>query len=352
MKFLMLNVWSHWEVRLLLLRDQKDGWCWGPLRRPWNMCEFVNAMCTNPGCNHTKASWNHVMWTCPYRPEVRQKSSSGLLNRYGWRDHLTTEDLINSMSNKCGKVVQRAARRASCSFASVPATSDLVRRACRAESTSWHYNGVRHSDIPYNMLSGISVWFLSNISSGILSDMPSDTFSDILSDKSSDVLFDISSDIPSNILSGISSYSLSGIYSDILLLVEVHCSQMIAVEVRQPTLAARLAVEVRQRTLAVEVPQGTLQAEDRGWGPAGNTGSRGSLLKSCREHRKRGIAEEKEEEKEEQWGSKNLVSSPDGWGKKEGMTSSHLRLGNFSDVSFQGILKMSEGWTTCINLAN
>ena len=58
----------------------------------------VNAMCTNPGCNHTEASWNHVMWECPYRPEVRQKSSSGLLNRYGWREHLTTEDLINSMT--------------------------------------------------------------------------------------------------------------------------------------------------------------------------------------------------------------------------------------------------------------
>ena len=42
-------------------------------------------------------------------------------------------------------------------FASVPATSDLVRRARWAEYTSLHYNGVRRSDIPYNMLSGISV---------------------------------------------------------------------------------------------------------------------------------------------------------------------------------------------------
>ena len=144
----------------------------------------------------------------------------------------------------------------------------------------------------------------------------------------------------SDISSGISSYSLSGIYSDILLLVEVHCSQMIAVEVRQPTLAARLAVEVRQRTLAVEVPQGTLEAEDRGWGPAGNTGSRGSLLRSCREHRKQGVR------------LKNSSFLTWRVGKKEGMTSFHLRLGNFSDVSFQGILKMSQGWTTFINLAN
>ena len=58
------------------------------------------------------------------------------------------------------------------------------------------------------------------------------------------------------------------------------------------------------RRIAVEVRQGTLAAEDRGWGPAGNTGSRGSRFRSGREHwhRERGpqmVARRDEDDEDE-----------------------------------------------------
>ena len=101
---------------------------------------------------------------------------------------------------------------------------------------------------------------------------------------------------------------------------------------------------------------GTLAAEDSGWGPAGNTGSRGSRLRSGREHWQQRIAVEVLQGTQKAGNRRGEGGGEGGavrlkkssfltWrvGKKEGMTSSHLRLGNFSDVSFQGILKDERG---------
>ena len=123
------------------------------------------------------------------------------------------------------------------------------------------------------------------ILSGISSDILAGISSDILSGISSDIL----SDIFSVILSGISSDILSDIFSDIL-----------PVEVRQCPLRSgsrgpagntwggysrlRSGREHWAGMLAVEVRQGTLGGDGRGWGPAGNTGRGWSWLKSGREH--------------------------------------------------------------------
>ena len=125
------------------------------------------------------------------------------------------------------------------------------------------------SGISSGILSGISHGILSGILSGISSGILSGKSSGILSGKHSGTLSGISSgilsDILSGILSGISSGILSGISSGIL-------SDM------------RSGREHLAWILAVEVRQGTLGVDGRGWGPAGNTGRGWSWLRSGREH--------------------------------------------------------------------
>ena len=116
------------------------------------------------------------------------------------------------------------------------------------------------SGISSGILSGKFSGILSGISSGILSGKSSGILSGILCGKSSGIYSDISSGILSGILSDISS----GIYSDISYM--------------------RSGREHVAWILAVEVRQGTLGVDGRGWGPAGNTGRGWSLLRSGREH--------------------------------------------------------------------
>ena len=52
--------------------------------------------------------------------------------------------------------------------------------------------------------------------------------------------------------------------------------------------------------VVVEVRQGTLGGDGRGWGPAGNTGRGWSWLRSDREHCASRVAVEQEEEKEDE----------------------------------------------------
>ena len=105
------------------------------------------------------------------------------------------------------------------------------------------------SGISSGILSGKFSGILSGISSGILSGKSSGILSGILCGKSSGIYSDISSGILSGILSDISS----GIYSDISYM--------------------RSGREHVAWILAVEVRQGTLGVDGRGWGPAGNTAS-------------------------------------------------------------------------------
>ena len=215
---------------------------------------------------------------------------------------------------------------------------------------------------------------LSGISSGILSDIASGIFSGILSGISSGIYYDISSGILSGILSsissgicsGISSGILSGISSGILsgkssgilssnFLLHIlcpissymrsgreHLAWILAVEVRQGTLgvdgrgwgpagntgrgwswlrsgrehwAWMVVVEVRQGTLAVmvvvEVRQGTLSMDGRGWGPTENTVDRGSQLDEEDEE----DDEEEEEEEERKWGGEERRGGAGNWHK-------------------------------------
>ena len=95
-----------------------------------------------------------------------------------------------------------------------------------------------------------SFWHSPDSLSGMLSDISSDILSDILSDLSCDILSGIFFWHSFDILSEMSSDILADISSDILS-------------------------DIRSRGRG---------PEDRGWGPAGNTGRRGSWLRSGREH--------------------------------------------------------------------
>ena len=141
------------------------------------------------------------------------------------------------------------------------------------------------SDILFGLLSGISSGICSGISSGILSGKSSG----ILSGISSGILSDISSGILSGILSGISSgiYSdiSSGILSGILsaILSGISSGISLGISIWQ-IFYMRSGREHLAWILAVEVRQGTLGVDGRGWGPAGNTGRGWSWLRSGREH--------------------------------------------------------------------
>ena len=155
------------------------------------------------------------------------------------------------------------------------------------------------SGILSGILSGISSGILPGISSGISSGIPSGILSGILSGKSSGIL----SGKHSGTLSGISSGNLSDILSGILsgILLAFYLAYLLAFYLAY-LLAFYLAVEVQRCALswegprlrsgrehlawilAVEVRQGTLGVDGRGWGPAGNTGRGYSRLRSGREH--------------------------------------------------------------------
>ena len=190
------------------------------------------------------------------------------------------------------------------------------------------------SDISSDILFGISSGIWSGISSGILSGKSSGILSGISSGILSGISSGIYSDISSGILSGILLGILSGISSDILsdilskFLLHILCPISSYMRSGREHLAWILAVEVRQGTLGVdgrgwgpagntasihaqcslpdltttihaqcslpdlnwarmvvvEVRQGTLGVDGRGWGPAGNTGRGWSWLRSGREH--------------------------------------------------------------------
>ena len=122
-------------------------------------------------------------------------------------------------------------------------------------------------------------------SSDVLSDMSfdilSDILCDILSDISSDTLSGISPDLLSGILSDISSDILSGISRDILSDIS---SITFCLTFFLTYLLTFFLTYLLTFYLVVEVRQGTLAAEGRSRGPAGNTGRTGSQLRSGREH--------------------------------------------------------------------
>ena len=107
-------------------------------------------------------------------------------------------------------------------------------------------------------------------------------------------------------LPGKSSGTLSDILSSYMRSVREHLAWILAVEVRQGTLGVdgrgwgpagnpgrgwswwRSGRGHWAWILAVEVRQGTLGGDGRGWGPAGNTGRGWSWLRSGREHCHRG----------------------------------------------------------------
>ena len=137
----------------------------------------------------------------------------------------------------------------------------------------WQTSGIlsgKHSGtlsgIPSGILSGISSGILSGISSGICSGISSG----ILSGISSGIL----SGKPSGILSGKHSGTLSGISS----------YMRSGRKTWRGYSRLRSGREHWAWILAVEVRQGTLGVDTRGWGPAGNTGRGWSWLRSGREH--------------------------------------------------------------------
>ena len=57
------------------------------------------APCPFTDCTCSKASWEHVMWDCRFRPMDRQeRPQSGLLRRYGWLTQEKDENLMHSMA--------------------------------------------------------------------------------------------------------------------------------------------------------------------------------------------------------------------------------------------------------------
>ena len=124
-----------------------------------------------------------------------------------------------------------------------------------------------HHDI-YRFVTGKSSGILSDISSGIRSGIPSG------------ILPGISSGILSDIPPGISSGILSGRWGP-----AVHILSNFLLHILCPISSyMRSGREHLAWILAVEVRQGTLGVDGRGWGPAGNTGRGWSWLRSGREH--------------------------------------------------------------------
>ena len=143
-------------------------------------------------------------------------------------------------------------------------------------------SGIRSGILP-GISSGISSAILSGKSSGILSGkhsgIPSGILSDILSGIPSGILSGISSGVLSDIPPGISSGILSGRWGPAVhilsnFLLHILCPISSYMSSGREHLAWILAVEVRQ---------GTLGVDGRGWGPAGNTGRGWSWLRSGRE---------------------------------------------------------------------
>ena len=141
-------------------------------------------------------------------------------------------------------------------------------------------------DVLSDILSDISSDILPGISPDVLSGILSDISFDILSDISSDILPGISPDILPGILSGISSDIMSDISCDILsdwssltFCLTFFLTYLLTFFVWHIFWHSFLTFY-----LAVEARQGTLSADGRGWGPAGNTGHSRSQLRPGREH--------------------------------------------------------------------
>ena len=197
--------------------------------------------------------------------------------------------------------------------------------------TDWKQSSDILSDISFDMLSDISSDILSDISSDILSDISSDILSDISSDILSDISFDILSDVSSGILSGIlssdisseilsdisfdilsdiSSEILSDISFDILSDISSNLLSDISFDILSDISSDSLS-DISPHMIAVEGRRGTLNSQDRGWGPARNTELARSRLRSDTEHWRGGGGGGQGGE-----GEGHSSPSPDRWGKK------------------------------------
>ena len=124
------------------------------------------------------------------------------------------------------------------------------------------------------------------------------TSSGILSDISSDILFGILSGISSGILSGKSSGILSGISSGILSGISSGWGP--AGNTGRGWSWLRSGREHWAWMVVVEVRQGTLGVDGRGWGPTENTVDRESQLSRRTRRTTRGGGQREEEEDEEE----------------------------------------------------
>ena len=171
----------------------------------------------------------------------------------------------------------------------------------------------------------------------ILFDISSDILSDISSDILSDISFDILSDISSGILSGISFEILSDISSDPTFFLtylftffltyllkylwtlspRISCDILSDISLNilsdiSSDISFDILSDISPHMIAVEGRRGTLNSQDRGWGPARNTELARSRLRADTEHWRGGGGGGGQGGE----GEGHSSPSPDRWGKK------------------------------------